>query len=110
MSQYKRLFASTRIPTKGKDVLESWPDARHIIVLRYAAVRSRAQVAAALLTVSRRGLCTPPSLSRNHFYKLDVLHADGTQLTQAEILAGLQAIVNDQSAPDPLPIGVRVRA
>jgi len=48
-------------------------------------------------------------LSRNHFYKLDVLHPDGTQLTQAEILAGLQTIVNDQSAPEPLPIGVRLR-
>ena len=34
MSQYARLFASTRIPVKGKDELQSWPESRHIIVLR----------------------------------------------------------------------------
>jgi carnitine O-palmitoyltransferase 2 len=41
MSQYARLFASTRIPSRGKDVLQSWPDARHITVLRCARAFAR---------------------------------------------------------------------
>ena len=34
MSQYNRLFNSTRVPMKIKDELHSYPDDRHIAVLR----------------------------------------------------------------------------
>lgn len=37
MSQYKRLFASTRIPVAKKDILESF-ESSHIIVMRYVVV------------------------------------------------------------------------
>ena len=34
MSQYNRLFNSTRVPMKVKDELKSYPEDRHIAVLR----------------------------------------------------------------------------
>ena len=34
MSQYKRLFNSTRIPRQGKDELKASPGAPHVLVLR----------------------------------------------------------------------------
>ena len=34
MSQYFRLFNSTRIPQKGKDVFKTAPDAKHLLVIR----------------------------------------------------------------------------
>lgn len=34
MSQFSNLFNSTRIPRIGKDEIQQFPDARHIVVLR----------------------------------------------------------------------------
>ena len=34
MSQYGRLFNSTRIPQQGKDELKSFSDTRHVLVMR----------------------------------------------------------------------------
>lgn len=64
MSQYGRLFHSTRIPETGKDRLESFPGSRHVVV--------------------QRGL---------DFFELTVLNEDGTAVDHAQVEADLRAII-----------------
>ena len=81
MSQYSRLFASTRIPAKGKDVLQSWPEARHIIVLRYGRVWHRCGHAAPALRVPSASAHAPGGGGgdvRVFFFLVGTRHADQT--------------------------------
>eukprot|EP00005_Dracoamoeba_jomungandri_P001567 CAMPEP_0174262420 /NCGR_PEP_ID=MMETSP0439-20130205/12964_1 /TAXON_ID=0 /ORGANISM="Stereomyxa ramosa, Strain Chinc5" /LENGTH=668 /DNA_ID=CAMNT_0015347125 /DNA_START=1 /DNA_END=2007 /DNA_ORIENTATION=+ len=82
MSQYSRLFLSTRVPKTGKDELLSFPGIQqhkdiHVLVMR-----------------------------NNHFYKLKV-YENGMWDTERDILAKVRAILNDKTPPETkLPIGV----
>lgn len=76
MSQYFRLFNSTRIPQKGKDVFKTAPDAKHLLVIR-----------------------------NGHLYTFDVLDKDGNILPPAEIHSHLQYILNDTTTPPEHPVG-----
>ncbi|XP_075412422.1 carnitine O-palmitoyltransferase 2, mitochondrial [Tenrec ecaudatus] len=72
MSQYFRLFNSTRIPKPGRDELFIDEQTRHLLVLR-----------------------------KGHFYVFDVLDRDGNIVPASEIKAHLKAILEDRSpAPE----------
>lgn len=77
MSQYHRLFGSTRIPKKGGDVLKGNPSSEHVVILR-----------------------------NNNFYKLCVRDAAGEFIPEAQILGGIKAILADQSPKAPHPVGI----
>ncbi|OQR96495.1 choline/Carnitine O-acyltransferase [Thraustotheca clavata] len=64
MSQYKNLFQSTRIPRVGEDVLQVFPDSKHVVV-QYGS----------------------------DFYTFDVLTPNGGMVPDAEILANIDAIL-----------------
>jgi carnitine O-palmitoyltransferase 2 len=68
MSQYGRLFSSTRVPKRGMDVLEGYKSSEHVIVIR-----------------------------NNHFYKLPVRNARGQFLSESQILGGINQILADNS-------------
>ncbi|XP_069837730.1 carnitine O-palmitoyltransferase 2, mitochondrial isoform X2 [Dendropsophus ebraccatus] len=76
MSQYFRLFNSTRIPKLNKDELVTDEKARHLLVLR-----------------------------KGNFYVFDVLDRDGNIVKAAEIQAHLKHILSDQSAEAEFPLG-----
>eukprot|EP00753_Platysulcus_tardus_P015050 PLAT4745.2.p1 GENE.PLAT4745.2~~PLAT4745.2.p1 ORF type:complete len:641 (+),score=216.95 PLAT4745.2:280-2202(+) len=70
MSQFTRMFATTRVPGRSRDELRTAADSRHIIIA-----------------------------CRNQFYKLDVLSPDGQQLlSDAAARAALQACLDDSAA------------
>jgi hypothetical protein len=81
MSQYKNLFQSTRIPAKGEDQLQVFPDSKHIVV-QY----------------------------KTKFFKFDVLRADGSAVPDSDILANIDAILTsvsqDQDAPAEVGVGL----
>eukprot|EP00795_Rhopilema_esculentum_P002490 gene2490-18153_t len=77
MSQYKRLFNSTRIPLKEKDSLESFPADRHILVIR-----------------------------NGHFFTFDLLKQDGSVVSKDEIYANLKAVVEQSAAKNENSCGV----
>lgn len=64
MSQYQNLFASTRLPARGRDELRKFDASRHIVVQRGAK-----------------------------FYKFDVLRDDGAAVADELILANIEAIL-----------------
>ncbi|TYZ68041.1 hypothetical protein PybrP1_012623 [[Pythium] brassicae (nom. inval.)] len=70
MSQYKNLFESTRVPRLGRDELQTFPGARHVVVQRGAK-----------------------------FYQFDVLNADGSAVADERILAHIEAILAEPLAP-----------
>eukprot|EP01147_Barroeca_monosierra_P001871 gene1871-4967_t len=78
MSQYTNLFRSTRIPLPGRDQLVVFDEsqARHIII-QYG----------------------------HNFYKLNVLHPDGTAIPEAEIAAALADITSSPPSTDIPPLG-----
>ncbi|XP_041348084.1 carnitine O-palmitoyltransferase 2, mitochondrial-like [Gigantopelta aegis] len=77
MSQYKRLFNSTRIPRKSKDELYTDETARHLVVLR-----------------------------KGNFYIFDVLDSNGNIYPAEDIMSHIKYILED-SAPIPeYPVGV----
>ena len=76
MSQFGRLFASTRIPRRGKDELVSaGSPPTHVVVQRGAA-----------------------------FYRLEALRPDGTAVPAADLAAGFRAILSAPPASNP-PMG-----
>ncbi|XP_068095087.1 carnitine O-palmitoyltransferase 2, mitochondrial [Hyperolius riggenbachi] len=76
MSQYFRLFNSTRIPKLNKDELVSHENGRHLLVLR-----------------------------KGHFYVFDVLDKDGNVVKASEIQAHLKYILSDSSPAPEFPLG-----
>eukprot|EP00124_Ichthyophonus_hoferi_P005155 Ihof_evm1s683 gene=Ihof_evmTU1s683 len=76
MSQYDRLFQSTRIPHIGRDKLYSESTSRHIAVMR-----------------------------RNRFYTFEVIKPDGNIHTCEDILANIQAILKDDRPADSRSLG-----
>ncbi|CAH1784275.1 unnamed protein product, partial [Owenia fusiformis] len=73
MSQYHRLFNSTRIPRLGRDELASDGDGKHLCVMR-----------------------------NGNFYTFDVLDSNGNIKPASEILAHIKYVLND-NAPVPAP-------
>ncbi|XP_077309441.1 carnitine O-palmitoyltransferase 2, mitochondrial [Lithobates pipiens] len=76
MSQYFRLFNSTRIPKLNKDELVSDEKARHLLVLR-----------------------------NGNFYAFDVLDKDGSIVNASEIKAHLNYILSDNAPAPEFPLG-----
>lgn len=76
MSQYFRLFNSTRIPKLNKDELVTHDKGRHLLVLR-----------------------------NGNFYVFDVLDKDGNIVKASEILAHLKYIQSDSSPVPEFPLG-----
>lgn len=64
MSQYEKLFGTTRIPNRDKDQLQLNPDSKHIIVM-----------------------------CQGNIYAVDVLKADGCLETATEILNRIRAVM-----------------
>ncbi|KAL8569449.1 hypothetical protein ACOMHN_054164 [Nucella lapillus] len=81
MSQYHRLFNSTRIPRPEKDELYSDPTAKHLLVMR-----------------------------NGHFYIFDIFDRDGNIVDEAQILAHLQYILSLDAPPPARPLGVLTTA
>ncbi|KAL4172705.1 hypothetical protein KRP22_007868 [Phytophthora ramorum] len=80
MSQYKNLFASTRLPKSGQDELKVTPGSKHIVV--------------------QRG---------TKFYTFDVLTEDGDAVPDEQILANVEAILGEplaKSTPDVPGMGL----
>lgn len=77
MSQYQNLFASTRIPRKVRDELVTYPNSKHVAVLR-----------------------------NGQFYIFDVLDANGNLKQPQEILANMQEIINAPTSNDKNSITV----
>ncbi|XP_054722651.1 carnitine O-palmitoyltransferase 2, mitochondrial-like [Uloborus diversus] len=75
MSQFNNLFNSTRIPRVGKDEIQVFPEARHVIVLR-----------------------------NGHFYTFDVLDGDGNIMPPAYIFSLMSYILTDSCPPPSHPI------
>ncbi|XP_023932320.1 carnitine O-palmitoyltransferase 2, mitochondrial [Lingula anatina] len=76
MSQYPRLFNSTRIPRIGKDELFTDTSARHLLVMR-----------------------------NGHMYTFDVLDKNGMIVSPTEIMSHLQYILSDTRPPPDYPLG-----
>lgn len=75
MSQYFRLFNSTRIPRPNRDELFTDTKARHLLILR-----------------------------KGHFYVFDVLDQDGNIVNPSEIQAHLKYILSDSSPVPEFPV------
>nr|XP_058919787.1 carnitine O-palmitoyltransferase 2, mitochondrial isoform X2 [Kogia breviceps] len=75
MSQYFRLFNSTRLPKPSRDELFTDDKARHLLVLR-----------------------------KGHFYVFDVLDQDGNIVSASEIQAHLKYILSDNSLAPEFPL------
>lgn len=75
MSQYFRLFNSTRLPKLNRDELFTDAKARHLLVLR-----------------------------KGHFYVFDVLDQDGSAVPASEIQAHLKYILSDSSPAPEFPL------
>ncbi len=73
-SQYPRLFSSTRIPRRTKDELKSFPNSKHILVLR-----------------------------GSQMYRLDVIDAAGNPRSEAAIAFALKQILAS-APPSGLPV------
>ncbi|KAM4641075.1 carnitine O-palmitoyltransferase 2, mitochondrial [Discoglossus pictus] len=76
MSQYFRLFNSTRLPKLNRDELVTDEKGRHLLVLK-----------------------------RGNFYVFDVLDKDGNIVKASEIQANLQYILSDASPAPEFPLG-----
>ncbi|KAM7106208.1 carnitine O-palmitoyltransferase 2, mitochondrial [Ciconia maguari] len=76
MSQYFRLFNSTRLPKLNRDELYTDEKAKHLLVLR-----------------------------NGNFYVFDVIDRDGNMLKPSEIQAHLKYILSDNSPAPAFPLG-----
>ncbi|KAK7102205.1 carnitine O-palmitoyltransferase 2, mitochondrial-like [Littorina saxatilis] len=81
MSQYHRLFNSTRIPRPEKDELYTDVNAKHLLVMR-----------------------------NGHFYIFDIFDRDGNLVDETEILAHLQYIQSLSEPPPSHPLGLLTTA
>ncbi|XP_035031628.2 carnitine O-palmitoyltransferase 2, mitochondrial [Hippoglossus stenolepis] len=77
MSQYFRLFNSTRIPKCGRDELFTNEKGRHLLVMR-----------------------------KGNMYMFDIVDRDGNLVKPAEIQSHLQYILSDPTPAPAFPIGV----
>ncbi|XP_042339647.1 carnitine O-palmitoyltransferase 2, mitochondrial [Plectropomus leopardus] len=77
MSQYFRLFNSTRIPKKGRDELLTDEKARHLLVMR-----------------------------KGNVYVFDVVDRDGNLVKPAEIQSHLNYILSDPTPAPAFPLGL----
>lgn len=77
MSQYSRLFNSTRIPLKDKDGLQRYESDRHMAVLR-----------------------------NGHIFTFDLINKDGSVLSKDQIHASLINIVERSKTPSDKSCGV----
>lgn len=77
MSQYFRLFNSTRLPKPGRDELFTDAKGKHLLVMR-----------------------------KGNLYAFDVLDRDGNLLNPAEIHSHLKHILSDETPAPASPIGV----
>ncbi|KAM9386335.1 carnitine O-palmitoyltransferase 2, mitochondrial [Pholidichthys leucotaenia] len=77
MSQYFRLFNSTRIPKRGRDELFTDETGRHLLVMR-----------------------------KGHMYVFDVVDRDGNLVKPAEIQSHLKYILSDPAPVPAFPLGV----
>lgn len=77
MSQYFRLFNSSRVPKKGKDILVTSENKNHILVI-----------------------------SKGNYYVFPVLDSDGKILKPEEILECFQHILNSNDPTPEFPVGV----
>ncbi|XP_041460705.1 carnitine O-palmitoyltransferase 2, mitochondrial-like [Lytechinus variegatus] len=76
MSQYFRLFNSTRIPRIGRDELVTDESGRHLLVVR-----------------------------NGHYFTFDVIDREGNIVSPADIQANLQYILNDNTPRPDAPLG-----
>lgn len=77
MSQYFRLFNSTRIPKRGRDELFTDDTGRHLLVMR-----------------------------KGHMYVFDIVDRDGNLVKPAEIQSHLKYILSDPTPVSAFPLGV----
>lgn len=77
MSQYARLFCSTRIPELRKDRLATYENARYMLVMR-----------------------------NGNFYVFDSITTDGHIVPTATIYQNLKRIIEDPTPPPNFPVGV----
>ncbi|AWP11502.1 putative carnitine O-palmitoyltransferase 2 mitochondrial [Scophthalmus maximus] len=77
MSQYFRLFNSTRIPKRGRDELFTNEKGRHLLVMR-----------------------------NGNMYVFDIIDRDGNLVEPAEIQAHLRYILSDPTPAPAFPLGV----
>lgn len=77
MSQYFRLFNSTRIPKPGRDELVTNEKGRHLLVMR-----------------------------KGHMYTFDVVDRDGNLVKPAEIQSHLKYILSNSTPAPASPVGV----
>ncbi|CAJ1059704.1 carnitine O-palmitoyltransferase 2%2C mitochondrial isoform X1 [Xyrichtys novacula] len=77
MSQYFRLFNSTRIPKQGRDELFTDERGRHLLVMR-----------------------------KGNMYVFDIVDRDGNLVSPAEIQSHLKYILSDQTPAPAFPLGV----
>lgn len=77
MSQYFRLFNSTRIPKRGRDELFTDDKGRHLLVMR-----------------------------KGNMYVFDVVDRDGNLVKPAEIQSHLKYILSDSAEAPAFPLGV----
>lgn len=77
MSQYYRLFNSTRIPRQGKDELFTDQKGRHLLVMR-----------------------------NGNMYVFDIVDGDGNLVKPAEIQSHLKYVLSDQTPAPAFPLGV----
>ncbi|XP_029356245.1 carnitine O-palmitoyltransferase 2, mitochondrial isoform X2 [Echeneis naucrates] len=76
MSQYFRLFNSTRIPKRGRDELFTSEKGRHLLVMR-----------------------------KGNMYVFDIVDRDGNLVTPAEIQSHLKYILSDATPAAAFPLG-----
>lgn len=77
MSQYFRLFNSTRVPRQGRDELRTHEKGRHLLVLR-----------------------------KGNMYAFDIVDRDGNLVAPGEIQAHLRHILSDATPAPASPLGV----
>ncbi|KAM4549279.1 carnitine O-palmitoyltransferase 2, mitochondrial [Odontesthes bonariensis] len=77
MSQYFRLFSSTRIPKRGRDELFTDEKSRHLLVMR-----------------------------KGNMYVFDVVDRDGNMVAPVEIYSHLEYILSDPTPAPAFPLGV----
>ncbi|KAJ0065408.1 hypothetical protein NL108_009535 [Boleophthalmus pectinirostris] len=77
MSQYFRLFNSTRLPKQGRDELFTDEKGRHLLVMR-----------------------------KGNLYTFDIVNRDGNMVKPAEIHSHLKYILSDENPAASSPIGV----
>ncbi|ESP01146.1 hypothetical protein LOTGIDRAFT_225472 [Lottia gigantea] len=77
MSQFKRLFCSTRIPRHDKDELYSKPDSKHLVTFR-----------------------------NGNMYLFDVLDRDGNIVSASEIMSHIKFILDDTTPRPDHPVSI----